>query len=85
MPAAGTHWHPICTKKPGENAELLLEKKPLKPNESMSALAMKGNWHILKGRLKQKWARLKKDERCFNEGKEEELIGRIQKLSARTR
>lgn len=51
----------------------------------MSALAMKGNWHILKGRLKQKWAKLKKDERCFNEGKEEELIGRIQKLSARTR
>lgn len=43
---------------------------------------MKGNWHIFIGRLKQKWGKLTDNDLRFVEGKEEELVGRIQKRSA---
>lgn len=45
----------------------------------MSTLEMKGNWNVIKGKLKQKWAKLTDDDLRFVEGKEEELVGRIQK------
>lgn len=45
----------------------------------MSTLTVKGNWNIAKGKLKQKVAQLIDDDSRFAEGKEEELIGRIQK------
>jgi uncharacterized protein YjbJ (UPF0337 family) len=45
----------------------------------MSTLIAKGNWNIAKGKLKQKFAQLTDDDLQFSEGKEDELIGRIQK------
>jgi len=51
----------------------------------MSTLMVKGNWNIIKGKLKQKWARLTDDDLRFIEGKEEELIGRIQKRTGETK
>jgi uncharacterized protein YjbJ (UPF0337 family) len=45
----------------------------------MNALQAKGTWNIAKGKLKQKFAQLTDDELQFIEGKEDELIGRIQK------
>lgn len=45
----------------------------------MSMLEIKGNWNIAKGKLKQKWAKLTDDDLRFMEGKEDELVGRIQK------
>src|SRR5689334_8052354 len=45
----------------------------------MSILEFKGNWNIAKGKLKQQFARWTDDEQQFTEGKESELIGRIQK------
>ena len=45
---------------------------------NMSVLEMRGNWNIIKGRLRQRWARLTDDDLQFVEGKERELIGRIQ-------
>ncbi len=50
----------------------------------MSSLVMKGNWHIIKGKLKQKWARLTDNDQRFIEGKAEELVGRIQKRAVET-
>jgi uncharacterized protein YjbJ (UPF0337 family) len=52
-----------------------------KTNKSkpMSTLEMKGAWNIAKGKLKQKFAQLTDDDLQFVEGKEDELIGRIQK------
>jgi uncharacterized protein YjbJ (UPF0337 family) len=55
------------------------------PKENMSTLAAKGNWNIAKGKLKQKFAQLTDDDLQFLEGKEEELIGRIQKRTGQTR
>jgi uncharacterized protein YjbJ (UPF0337 family) len=45
----------------------------------MSTLTAKGNWNIAKGKVKQKLAQLTDDDLQFIEGKEDELIGRIQK------
>lgn len=45
----------------------------------MNTLSIKGNWNIAKGKLKQKYAQLTDDDLQFVQGKEEELIGRIQK------
>jgi uncharacterized protein YjbJ (UPF0337 family) len=51
----------------------------------MSTLAAKGNWNIAKGKLKQKIARLADDELQFLDGKQDELIGRIQKRTGQSR
>ena len=49
----------------------------------MSTLTAKGNWNIAKGKLKQKFAQLTDDDLQFTEGKEDELLGRIQKRTGR--
>jgi len=51
----------------------------------MNKLQMKGNWNIAKGKLKQKWASLTDNDLRFEEGQDEELIGRIQKRTGQTR
>ncbi len=51
----------------------------------MNKLEGKGNWNITKGKLKQKWASLTDDDLQYAEGKEEELLGRIQKRTGKTR
>ena len=50
----------------------------------MTKLEIKGDWNILKGKLKQKWANLTDDDLQFVAGKEEELVGRIQKRTGET-
>ena len=44
----------------------------------MTTLELKGRWNEIKGKLKQKWALLTDDDLLFEEGKEEEVVGRIQ-------
>jgi uncharacterized protein YjbJ (UPF0337 family) len=44
----------------------------------MTTLKIKGNWNQAKGVLKQKYAQLTDDDLMFEEGKEEELLGRLQ-------
>ena len=51
----------------------------------MNTLEIKGDWNITKGKLKQKWAKLTDDDLQFSEGKQEELLGRIQKRTGETR
>ena len=45
----------------------------------MTKLTFKGTWNEAKGRLKQKYAQLTDDDLLFEEGKEDELLGRLQK------
>jgi uncharacterized protein YjbJ (UPF0337 family) len=42
-------------------------------------LNLKGNWNIIKGKLKQAYGELTDDDLKYVEGQEEELVGRIQK------
>lgn len=51
----------------------------------MSDLKIKGNWNELKGKLKQKYGDLTDDDLTYVEGKEEELLGRIQKRVGKKR
>ena len=51
----------------------------------MKTLELKGNWNIIKGKLKQKYANLTDDDLKYVEGKEDELIGRIQKRTGQTK
>lgn len=50
----------------------------------MDKLQIKGEWNIIKGNLKQKWATLTDDDLQLIEGKEDELHGRIQKRTGET-
>ncbi len=42
-------------------------------------LSLKGNWNIIKGKLKQSYGELTDDDLKYVEGQEDELVGRIQK------
>jgi uncharacterized protein YjbJ (UPF0337 family) len=46
---------------------------------SMNKLQIKGSWNELKGKLKQQYGNLTDDDLVFSEGKEDELLGRLQK------
>jgi uncharacterized protein YjbJ (UPF0337 family) len=51
----------------------------------MDRLRIKGNWNELKGKIKQKWGDLTDDDLTYQEGKEDELLGRIQRKTGRSR
>ena len=51
----------------------------------MTTLEIKGDWNIIKGSLKQKWATLTDDDLQLIEGQQDELLGRIQKRTGQTR
>lgn len=45
----------------------------------MTKLEFKGNWNETKGKLKQKYGQLTDDDLAFSEGKDDELLGRLEK------
>jgi uncharacterized protein YjbJ (UPF0337 family) len=61
------------------------EQKRRTKRTIMNKLEIKGDWNITKGKLKQKWAKLTDDDLKYAEGKQEELVGRIQKRTGETR
>lgn len=46
---------------------------------------MKGNWNELKGKIKQNYGELTEDDLTYEEGKEDELVGRLQKKMGKTK
>ncbi|MDD2281622.1 MAG: CsbD family protein [Bacteroidales bacterium] len=44
----------------------------------METLELKGNWNEQKGKLKQKFAILTDNDLMFEDGKEDEMLGKIQ-------
>ncbi|HLK52375.1 MAG TPA: CsbD family protein [Candidatus Angelobacter sp.] len=51
----------------------------------MNKLELKGDWNMIKGKLKQRFARLTDNDLRYEEGQEQELIGRIQKCTGEAR
>jgi len=45
----------------------------------MNTISVKGDWKEISGKLKQRYAKLTDDDVLFAKGKEEELLGRLQK------
>ncbi len=44
----------------------------------MNTTELKGNWHVQKGKLKKQFAELTDNDFMFEEGKKEEMLGKIQ-------
>ncbi|MFI0428231.1 CsbD family protein [Mariniflexile sp. HMF6888] len=51
----------------------------------MNTTEIKGNWNELKGKLKQKYATLTDDDLLLAEGKQDELVGRLQEKLGKTK
>jgi len=51
----------------------------------MSDLQLSGKWNELKGKVKQAYADLTDDELKHEEGKDEELLGRLQRKTGKSR
>jgi uncharacterized protein YjbJ (UPF0337 family) len=51
----------------------------------MDNLIVKGTWNTVKGKLKQAYGNLTEDDLKYEEGKEDELLGRLQQKTGRTK
>jgi uncharacterized protein YjbJ (UPF0337 family) len=51
----------------------------------MDKLRIKGNWNQIKGKLKQSYANLTDDDLIYIEGKEDELLGRLQERTGKSK
>jgi uncharacterized protein YjbJ (UPF0337 family) len=49
------------------------------------SIEIKGNWNETKGKLKQKFAMLTDNDLLLVEGKQEEMLGRLQKKMGKTK
>jgi uncharacterized protein YjbJ (UPF0337 family) len=46
---------------------------------------LRGNWNQIKGNIKKRYADLTDDDLLYVEGKEDELVGRLQKKTGETK
>jgi len=60
--------------------KLLITKITVMPNSK----EIKGNWDEFKGKLKQKYADLTDDDLLYEEGKEDEMWGKLQQKLGKT-
>ena len=51
----------------------------------MSDLKLKGTWNELKGKVKQAYGDLTDDDLVHEEGKDDELLGKLQQKTGKTR
>ena len=51
----------------------------------MNELQIKGNWHVIKGKLNQAYGELTDDDLAYSEGNEDQLVGRLQLKLGKTK
>ncbi len=51
----------------------------LETNHDMKTWTFTAGWHIMHGKLLQQFARLTSNDRWYEQGKEEEMVGRLQR------
>ena len=51
----------------------------------MNTFIIKGDWNEIAGKLKQQYANLTDDDVLLKEGKEEEVLGRLQQKLGKTK
>jgi uncharacterized protein YjbJ (UPF0337 family) len=51
----------------------------------MSNLQLKGKWNEIKGKVKQAYANLTDDDLKYEEGKDDEFLGRLQQKTGKGR
>lgn len=62
----------------------LLKNYKLNSMESWK-LRLNGTWNEVKGKIKQQYADLTDDDLLYEEGKDDELLGRLQKKTGQTK
>ncbi len=50
-----------------------------------SKLILKGSWNEVKGKIKKEYADLTDDDLMYDEGQDDQLLGRIQKKIGKTK
>lgn len=80
----------IGTKRNQEHCNTLVirqYKNNYLNSEIMSATndKIRGNWNVIKGKMKQMYGDLTDDDLIYVEGKEDELMGRIEKRTGKTK
>ena len=61
-----------------------IEPIPVKLS-TMDNLIVKGTWNSLKGKLKQAYGNLTDDDLKYEDGKDDELLGRLQQKTGKTK
>ncbi len=51
----------------------------------MNTKIVEGNWNELKGKLKQQFAELTDNDLMYQKGKEDEMLGKLQKKLGKTK
>jgi uncharacterized protein YjbJ (UPF0337 family) len=51
----------------------------------MDKLEIKGTWNELKGKIKQAYADLTDDDLTYEEGKDDEMLGKLQQKTGKSR
>jgi uncharacterized protein YjbJ (UPF0337 family) len=81
--SSGNTQFEACTALAG-NLGTCMKSFEMKDTSSMN-LKFKGNWNEMKGKIKQQYANLTDDDLLYEEGKEDELLGRMQKKTGKTK
>lgn len=63
------------------NQQIVILNLAIMPNSK----EIEGNWNELKGKLKQKFADLTDDDLLYEEGKEDEMWGKLQQKLGKTK
>ena len=50
-----------------------------------TSLKLKGSWNEVKGKIKKEYANLTEDDLLYKEGQDDELVGRLQKKTGKTK
>ncbi len=50
-----------------------------------TSLKLKGSWNEVKGKIKKQYADLTDDDLLYKEGQDDELVGRLQKKTGKTK
>lgn len=45
----------------------------------MNSMTLKGNWNMLKGKVREKWGKLTDDDLDQIQGRSEQLLGKVQR------
>jgi len=70
---------PRSRPRAGLNFRINQTRKKKLMNSTETKLNLKGNWNVVKGKLKQSYGQLTDDDLAYSDGKDDELVGRIQK------
>lgn len=62
-----------------------IENHNLKTKAMPNSTEIKGNWNELKGKIKQKYAELTDDDLTYEEGKDDEMWGKLQQKIGKTK